>query len=34
LAGALAALVVGGAGAFLAMRRGLIHTPELAAASA
>jgi hypothetical protein len=34
LAGALAALVVGGAVAFLAMRRGLIHTPELAAASA
>ena len=34
LAGALAALVVGGSGAFLAMRRGLIRTPELATASA
>ncbi len=34
LAGAFAALIVGGAGAFLAMRRGLIRTPELARASA
>jgi hypothetical protein len=34
LAGAIAALVVGGASAFLAIRRGLIRTPELATASA
>lgn len=34
LAGALAALIVGGAGAFLAMRRGLIRAPELRTASA
>ena len=34
LAGAFAALVVGGAGTFLAMRRRLIRAPELATASA